>query len=199
MIEEALVKNLFTSRIQHSKKIRVDDKVIKSNIDQLVDFINLFNSMEECQDRVLNTNLSNIKVMKEIIPFIYPDSVRLDPNDRKTADILLRPTDEEKKSVPVNLDVNDFHDIQAEFRGFFRKDFGSDFETLDHIKVAKSFADVLPRMTIHNSDTWWVKYDSAPFVPVPLYNDAVVDLFRDFYFTASYAEVIQEYFTPIVF
>jgi hypothetical protein len=196
MIEEGRIYELLVNRIEASKRIRVDSAIVKETVAKLLQYINVFNAMDEYQDRVLDANLDTIKVIGELAPFIEPSSVRLDPNDVKTSNLLV----EWEEVDASDMSVNEFHDLEAEFRKWFKKDASENVETLDHLRVAKSFNDVLPRMAIElEGGEWWTKFDSAPFIPVPLDASKVGGLFRDMYFSATVEDMIEEYFKPLVF
>lgn len=196
MIEEDKIYQLLVNRILASTKIRVNSDIVKETVAKLLKYINVFNAMDEYQDRVLDANLDTIKVIGELAPFIEPSSVRLDPNDVKTSNLLV----EWEKIDDSDMSVNEFHDLEAEFRKWFKKDASENVETLDHLRVAKSFNDVLPRMAIDlGVGDWWTRFDSAPFIPIPLDASKVGGLFRSMYFSALVVDMIEEYFKPLVF
>jgi hypothetical protein len=180
-----------------ASKVRTDEKDVKDTVKKLFEYIVYFNTMVEFQDRILNVNVSQISLIKEIAGFVIPESVRLIPADRRTADLLVRA---KLGDIDVsNFNINEFYDLQAHFRKYFRKDLAQDMVNLKDIKVPKSFNDIMQHMAVSVDGVLCVRYDGEPYIPIELDANAVQLLFRKDYWNADADDIIADYLAPVVF
>jgi hypothetical protein len=185
---------MLADKAYNSSKIRIDLNDLRKNMKKSVSYLRYFNSLPEYTDRVLDVDIHQIIVIKEFVPFLIPDSVRLNPSDKRTVDLLVR-----DKDVDINNpNLTEWIDVQAFFRKVFRKDLSQDTTTLDSIRVAKSFSDILPIMSVEFDKKCNVNYNGSPYVPVDI-NPCVRSFFKDSYFNATSSDVVKDYLASVVF
>lgn len=187
----------FTERALACKRIRVDETNVKSTVAKIMKAINYFNSLKEHDAVAFETSmpLNQIKVLNEFSCLVKPASVRLDPNDRRTNNLLTL----ENSVMPFGY--NEYLDACITWRGYFKKDISDNIITLDTLRIHKSLMDTLSNVALPSEGepaVYKVRYDGSPFIPIYL-NDLALGLFRKDYFNASDDDVIDDYFATLTF
>lgn len=216
-ILEETIKNLLVKRTAACKKIRVPENRIEEVVNNLFNYVIYFNSLPEYTDRVLNKDLSEVYILSELQEFILPESVRWDPMDRRTRDLLIRST---FNGNVDSLNYSDFMDNQAIWRGFFKKDCKENLVTLDSLKKPCSFSEIVEKSAILNGKSIKIKtglkdddgneiinvfpdFKSKPvngsYIPIPLDGEYFERMFRDDYFSSRSVEVIEDYLSPVTY
>lgn len=177
-----------------SASVRIVNNEHKEYINTILKYIDYFNSLGEFETRVLDRNLDEIIILNEFKDLIIPRSVRYNPSDLRTKDLLKRSG---KPNGYSKLNYSEFIFAQINFRRLFKKDISSNITTLASIKVNKSLTEVMPyvgKVTTSNGGIkeFVVKYDSAPFIPLFI-NGSVLDVFEENYWNASIKDAIRNY------
>jgi hypothetical protein len=201
IVDESNVRNLVTSRVNSTKKIRTgyqpakDDKPefneIRNAVDEIFDNINYFNSLDEYTISIDGRLTSEIMVLNEFKDWVFPLSIRYNPSNIRTEDLLVR---NEVKSFKFNYDRY----VRAcdNFRRFYKSDVQSNKTTLDSLRQHKSLAEVIDKITIdkviRGKKQLAVDYMNSAFIPIPI-KESVSCLFRNDYFNESAECVIKDY------
>lgn len=203
---EILIERI-TQRVLATKKVRIptdsEHKTEKDVVIQTV--VGIFNVIEEINNTPEFTTMFYGRSMEQFIiaeewkDFFIPESVRLDPTDLKTRDLLVK-TNTPVESYNVNLYVN-WMDLQLKFRSFYKDDLGSRTTTLAVVRQPKSFFDILPICTVlpanwlpadEDGEVLTVRSIDDPFIPVQI-NDDIKCLFRSDYWNTSVERVSLDY------
>lgn len=201
IVDESNVRNLVTSRVNSTKKIRTgyqaakDDKPefneIRNAIDEIFDNINYFNSLDEYTTSIDGKLTNEIMVLNEFKDWVFPLSIRYNPSNIRTEDLLVR---NEVKGFRFNYDRY----VRAcdNFRRFYKSDVQSNKTTLDSLRQHKSLAEVIDKITIEKvirgKKQLAVDYMNSAFIPIPI-KESVSCLFRNDYFNESAECVIKDY------
>lgn len=178
-----------------SASIRIVNDEHKNYIGTILKYIEYFNSIGEFETRVLDRNLDEIVILNEFKDLIIPRSVRYNPSDLRTKDLIKRVN---KPNGYSKLNYSEFILAQVNFRRLFKKDINSNVTTLATIKVNKSLNEVMPYVCKLSSSSnggvkeYLVRYDSAPFIPLFI-NGSVLDVFEENYWNASIKDTIRNY------
>lgn len=212
MIERDTIYKGIVNRADALKRIRMPktgEESISTIVEGILNKIEVINSLPEFSEMLWNKRLSEIVIADEWKDLILPESVRMDPTDLKTNNLLI------KGSALVSSDIqdySDFLDLQMKFRGLFKKDLKDNTTTLDQLFVPKSLYDVLPiaamwdeddeKIIVNEDDSERVLLDvrsiDDPFIPVRL--DARLKcLFRRDYLNTTSKQVIMDYFSKVRF
>jgi hypothetical protein len=200
MILEDHIKRRVVARAISSAKIRVDEGKINTIVNEIFEYLKLFNTLDEFSSRYLGRDLDKIEIVQELSIFVIPSSVRLIPSDRKTLDVLVK---EEDTSFEESASYADFIDWQIKWRNLFKKDITSNMVSLGSLKVPKSLAEVLPIAAFdfieEEGYSCLVRSTDQPYMPILLRSEMVGPLFRSDYLNASALEVIDDYLAPMIY
>lgn len=206
VLENAVERVFATKRIKlngyskddgKGKSVSLSEKdYIKFILEKIFEMIDEINSTPEFTTILWNKPISEIMVPKEFESFILPESVRLDPSDLRTNNLL-----EQLGSISSN-DINSYMrwiDYCLIFRSFFKKDCSENMVSLSSLRVPKSFADVLPIATFSNSKNDdnqnaenSLRSLDEPFIPIRLKHE-IRDLFRSDYFNSNVYQQVSDF------
>lgn len=211
MVSEATIIQELTDRVLVTKKVRInvpksDEKgkvveekdVIKETITSILHMIDRINASNEFTTRYFGRDAKDFIIANEWKDFFIPSSVRLDPTDLKTRNLLETSVARVKDAEDVGLYV-DWTNLQLQFRSWYKLDLSANVTTLDAVRQPKSLFDVLPICTIggekDDDDEFApssVRSLDEPFVPVRLKSDIAV-LFRSDYWNMNVHGVVVDY------
>lgn len=205
MLEERYLEE-FKKMSLVNRKISKGDE-LPSLVDRIVGSINYFNSFDEFHYSLeddAHTSFDKIPILNEFKDFVLPRSVRFEPGNLKTKDLLLRPIldDEEgRRSKDAAKKVSgkfkfDFYSYMMDihnFRRHFKKDANSDVAMLDVLKKHISFTEALEHIYVEDADgNKFVKSGIDAILPYRLKDD-FLNLFEDGYFDSSYDTCVINY------
>lgn len=211
MVSEATIINELTQRVLVTKKVRInvpksEEKgkileevdVIRETITSILHMIDRVNASNEFTTRYFGRDAKDFVIANEWKDFFLPSSVRLDPTDLKTKNLLNTSVARVKDAEDVGLYV-DWTNLQLQFRSWYKSDLSSNVTTLDTVRQPKSLFDVLPICTIgdesdDNSEEALpsVRSLDEPFIPVRLKSEISV-LFRSDYWNMNVRGVVVDY------
>lgn len=173
--------------LKSHRRINCPDSDIDKVVSKLCDYVRLFNSLGEFDTWCLDTTLDKIPIPNEFVPFILPSSVRFVPSDRRTKDLLIRDNFNSNK----DMSLSDLYDTISNLRRIEKKGSLDEITSLDSIHKPSSYNDVLDRVFTKDNG-FNVRYDSTPFVPL-LLKDEATSLFEKTYFNTSFKVVLKHY------
>lgn len=191
------VVDTMLKRAEACKKIKSDEKEIKGLVTKLFNYIDYFNRIEPYKTILFDfMPLSEIKILPEFAPFVYPKSVRLIPGNIQSTDLLVRPNSNGVSDS--NADYQDYLNTMIKWRNLFKKDI-SDAISLESLKTEKSFSDILNRAGYCDEDgKIYVRFDSTPFIPIPIIGE-LDRFFEDGYLNSDYLDVVSYYLKTLLF
>lgn len=196
MIARETIESAIVARVEATKRVNKSEDFIKPLVKRLLDKIEILNTLPEHSSMCWGKPLNEIMIIEELKDLILPQSVRLDPTDLKTNDLLIKG----KSKVGANVaDYVEFLNDQLSFRSLFKKDLSSGTTTLANLFVHKSLFDVLPiayfdKKGVENK----VRSLDDPFIPVQLKSE-ISCLFREDYLNSTAEFVINDYFSKKMF
>lgn len=198
--EEFIGINYFNEFVKMAKVNRKINRCdgIEETIAYIFNSIHYFNYFDEYH-RVIedsaNTRYEDIVILNEFKDFILPRSIRFDPSDLRTKNLLVYA----KRDSKFKFDMNGYFYHITNFRRYFKKDINSDFTSLDALKKHISFNEALSYMYCVTKDgERYIKRGSLAFIPIRLTNN-FDDLFEDYYFDSNYKPCVLEYMHKEVF
>jgi hypothetical protein len=203
MIISQNYKGYLEAKIKANRKIKVKDEEIVDKLNELFDYIELFNTLPERTYQFMGRPLSDIMVMNEISDCILPDSIRVHPTDVRSKDLMVRPK-LSKKLEAVKPSYNDFMNIQSVIRGWLKLDVNSGMTALSSLKAPKSISDVEERISfvsrVENGEVLNYRYGDQPFVPIIVSRDYCKAVYREDYFNSTDLDVVlDDYFANFKF
>lgn len=180
---------------EKNRKISAKAGEVKKAVDEIAEYITLFNSGDEFTVRFLDRDMEDIPVLDEFKGIVLPKSVRYNPSDRRTRDLLVREEDEADVS---KYSFSDYMRKLDNYRRYFKKDANSGYVMLSSLRTDKSYSEVMSNMAVVINDELLVRYDSSPFVPVQLDANAAA-LVELNYFNATAELVIQHQVASVTF
>lgn len=178
-----VAKDLIIEKVKANARIKVDATDVESKISKLFLYIEHFNSLPEDTSIIEGHQLEEWKILNEFKDFVLPNSIRYESGSRTYTDLLGK---REKNGFKPSL--NEYNDLIARFRNYFKKDTNDNFVSLASLKINRSFEEV--RQIISVGDD--VRYMDNPYIPLPV-NDGVRCLFSKFYFNSTIEQVVDDY------
>lgn len=197
--------NEMTARVVSTKKINVRDpegieknqvSYIKNVITGIFDYIELFNSIPEFTTTMSDgRRFEDIVVAKEWCQFIYPESVRYDPTDLKTNNLIIKLT-----GVDSVFNYNEWLNKQLTFRSWFRMDLSQATENLANLRAPRSLSDVLPIARFVENHYDFAKIGEKndlrsidePYIPIPI-DIRIKCMFRDDYLNMTSEQMVKDW------
>lgn len=195
-----VVASLITERADVCKKVRRTRDEIAKLVDQILKYIDYFNSIEEFDSYVFDyQDMNNVMIPNEFADFIIPRSVKFVPGLRQSTDVLVRA----ERPKKIDFTLSKWVDLCVEWRSLFKKDFRSDVVTLASLKVDKSIADVLPKACFEGEDetgqiSTWARYETSPYVPIML-DTWLMSLYRADYYNADKEQILRDYLSTVMY
>lgn len=198
---------LFTAivtRCYNSRKVNSTKEDFAKELKVIFSYMDFYNTIDEETDSILDDrgnvkSLDNIYILNEFKDWIYPLSIRYNPSDRKTVDLLIRDEFDEK----FKFKYSDYLDACARFRGLFKSSIESNqnMTALSTLRMHKSLSEVLNQMMVRLNDSanspMVVVYQGGPFIPIPV-RSVVRGLFREDYFNSTSNNVINDYLDDVM-
>lgn len=179
-----------------NRKISRDDGLAES-IDYIFKSIDYFNSFDEYHhviEDVHFTEFKDIPILNEFKDFILPRSIRYEPVNLRTKDVLVRPKSPDK----FKFDISKYHIEIDNFRRYFKKDAKSEFVTLEDLKKHISLSEAIDRMFITVESDKYVKSGANAFIPIELSTD-LSNILDDSYFDTNYDKCVFDYMHKLIF
>jgi hypothetical protein len=210
LIEKEEFVSKFSERIRSTKKISNVDGV-EDVLTRIYYTLERFNSLKEFTVSIGGRQLSDILIADEWKDFIVPESVRLDPTDLKTSNLLLRndwvtPANVGEKNVKYVESLSDFdpdaymHFIndQSTIRSYFKSDLNSNITNLAVLRANKSLSDVIPIIAVKIKEgELKCRSLDEPYIPLQLVS-GLDCLFRTDYFNTPIKTLFSDYLTKKV-
>jgi len=206
------VKEMVVKIAAGSKKWRADD-IIYTKIPNIISLINELNSLDEEAyyfDK-FSCNLDDIYIPNELSFLIYPASVRFDPNNLLTKNILVKPkykvtgyTKDDNKSTYKgtdkevdlkNYNLIDWNSDCAAFRSIFKKDLNSELTSIGSLRKRVSLFDISNRLGYIDDDS---NYKVSMLTndlnwPIFIDKDVAKSMFKDYWFNSTISEFCNQY------
>lgn len=153
-------------------QIKTDKVELTNDINTIFDVINKVNQLPSRVDSIDSEfgriQLNDINIINEFKDFVYPSSVKMDPNDLMDEDLL----DIKERSNDVKISLNDFIEAQLHVRSLFKSDMKSDVSKLSDLRRNVSLNDVyaISSFQIDSDGESIVKahYSDRYYIPIPL-------------------------------
>lgn len=196
MIARDTIESAIVERVEATRRVNRSRDFIQTLIKRILDKIDIMNGLPEHSSMCWGKPLNEIVILDEFKDLILPQSVRLDPTDLKTNDLLIKGKARPSDNVS---DYVEFLNDQLAFRSLFKKDLSSGTTTFANLFVHKSLFDTLPiACFIKDGSDNEVRSLDDPFIPVPLKVE-VSCLFREDYLNSTIDYVINDYFSKKMF
>lgn len=183
IVKDTIIKEI-VNRTSVTCKRTVSKKDIERVVTSIVDTIEQFNLIPEYTVMFMDRPLSDIIIPNEFKDLVEPESVRLDPTDIKTSNLLNRLV-----AVPSTIGYGDWINLLLEWRSFFKDDIADKVTDLASLRQPKSLFDTLPIASFNGR----VRSIDDPFIPVDLVPEISV-LFREDYLNADAEQIVKDYF-----
>jgi hypothetical protein len=193
MIERNAVINYLVEIINSKKKIK--DNNVDKYVNVVMNYIEFFNSLDEFKTSIDGRVFSDVMILNEFAPWILPRSVRFDPSNISTKDLLVRPVIDDFK-----FNYEEYVLACNNIRRCFKSDISGNVTNLDSLRIHKSLNDVMPYITIEMKDVphddefpvYGVRYMNTSFIPIEV-DSSLECLFRNDYFNAEANILIADY------
>lgn len=199
MIKEVADKfsEMLISQIHSTKKIRTVGNEVEDTVNDLMVYLQYFNSKKEFDTWFLDRHMDDIKIIQELSSLVYPAAVRLNASDLRCKDLLDRTNLKVKEETEKKLSYEEFIRLQNNFRRFFKSDISERTVTLGSLRTVKNFSEVLPHITLQPENVGGTKvlkvhYQNEAFIPIPVTN-RVSAFFEKEYWNATAATVIEHF------
>lgn len=202
---QSVIIDRLASRILISKRIAVKPdgspseekkselEIITKVISEILSLIDEVNNAPEFTYQFFGQRVEEFIVADEWKDYFIPESVRLDPTDLKTKDLLVR------KTSNVSNDIQKYSrwlDLQIRVRTWYKTDLSKNTTSLNNIRTKKALFDVLPIMCVTKKDTdideLSVHSIDEPFVPIRL-DSGMRNLYRSDYWNTSVSQILTDY------
>lgn len=153
-------------------QIKTDKVELTKYINTIFDVINKVNQLpsrvESIDSEFGRIQLNDINIINEFKDFVYPSSVKMDPNDLMDEDLL----DIKERSNDVKISLNDFIEAQLYIRSLFKSDMKSDISKLSDLRKSVSLNDVYAissfQIDCDGESTIKAHYSDKYYIPIPL-------------------------------
>lgn len=223
-ILEEKFKTEFLKMAESNRKIS-NPQELKGDVDYIFDAIEYFNAFDEystCLDDTARTEFDKVPILNEFKDFILPRSVRFEPSNLRTRDLLVRSevelNDDGEVVSPIIIKSNpkfrfvmkDYMKKIDDFRRHFKRDAKSDFIYLSELKKHVSFQDVLGMTYVtviysegegkNKKETKYnyLKSGVDSIIPIKLI-DGIEIFFEDSYFDSDYDTCVYNYMHKLIF
>lgn len=199
-----------------NRRISTGEKEIPHLIKDILTDIDYFNSFDEFHHSLednAHTLFENVPILNEFKDFITPRSVRLEPGNLRTTDLLVRPKAPEKmyewrgkynkgsqkiepEEFEYEFNLAKYMINIADFRHYYKKDANSDTTSLENLKRHVSLTEALDSIYILSEGVKYVKSGIESCIPYKIVNLSA--LFEDGYFDSSYDVSVINYMHKII-
>jgi hypothetical protein len=194
--------NVLVERTNACKKYRASQEEVKNTVSIVVDCMKAFNSLveDEVNFSKWDRSFDNIPILNELSFYVAPASVRFNPLDRKSKDLLFKDGNSDSLSEEelnkFSYSYYDYINAITRFRGFFKKESNDNCSSLASLRKKMAFSDVLGKasngMRVHY-------FSDVPFWPIEVNKDVLDLLFEDSYFNASVDDLKRDFMSNLTF
>lgn len=160
------------NRLSLVAQIKTDRDRLELSVNTIFDVISKVNQLPSRVDSIDSEfgriQLNDINIINEFKDFVYPSSVKMDPNDLLDEDLM----DIQDRSNDVKISLNDFIEAQLYIRSLFKSDMKSDVSKLSDLRRSVSLNDVYAISSFEvDSDgvsEYRAHYSDRYYIPIPL-------------------------------
>lgn len=190
MVNEKLI-SVLTDRILSATKVVVlknerPEDIVKDTLITIFDGIDSINALSENAVMINGEYLDKVFIINEFKEFIYPASVKFNPADFNSVDMLERPSDTK------SFDTEAFINAQLKLRSWFRSDVKSNTSLISDLRKKVSLFDVLPMASFRENRIAKCSYMDKPYVPIPLKKDLSI-IFRTTFFNSTVDYILEDF------
>lgn len=189
-------RSIMTARVKALKKTNATDKVVEAIMNKMFAYIDFINAQKADEtDKVFGKDIDKVFIIDEFKDFILPKSVRFKAGNYLCQDLLIRPV--LVGSDVTNFSLDDWINVQAEYRGLFKSDISSNITTLNNLRLEFSVSDIEARMAVNihvegtDNSILSCHYVGEPFIPIAI--NLLDQFYKLPYFNASADEVLADY------
>lgn len=189
MLDDKFIQE-FILMCKVNRKIREDS--IGSTIKYILNSIEYFNSFGE-YNQVLDdpqvTRFSDVPILNEFKDFVFPRSVRFEPGNLRTKDLLIRPAKDES----FKFDFPQYIIMIDDFRRYYKSDSKSNVTDLATLKRHVSFNEILPLTWVESNGHRFMYTGTDVALPVNIDTSFYSSMFEDSLFDSDFDSCIYNY------
>lgn len=212
LINESKFVGNFKQRIEATKRVsKAND--LEETLERIYYTLQYFNTLPEFTMTLGSRPLSEIVIADEWKDFIIPESVRLDPTDLKTNNLVVRPSKEDLNVSAEKEILSDYIDNlkkgftpeiyytfindQLRVRSYFKTDLTNNTTNLATLRANKCLMDIIPIMAVKDGDGFKCRSLDEPYIPVELCS-SLNCLFRSDYYNVEMDNMFYDYMSKKV-
>jgi hypothetical protein len=191
-------RNLFAAKVYSQKKIRIQSvEEVSKYLKIIWDMCDYVNGLPEGTSIVCGRHISDFMLPEEIKDFFIPNSVRVDPSDRRSKDVLIR-----AKYKPDAPNYNVYLEAISYIRGIVKRTWNEGLVSLESVRKDVSINDIFSRVAVkdskflYNTESYdaveegiFANYDGSPYVSIAISNG--IDTYTSSYWN-EYNSTIAE-------